>query len=200
MTANRAIFLDRDGTLNVDTGYISRIEDLKIIDGTMTALRRFRDSGFLNIIITNQSGVSRGFFTEDELLRINHELSYRLSEDGVSLIDEIFYSPYHIDGVVERYKVDSHDRKPGTGLITKAASKRNIDLKESFFIGDSLTDMQCANNAGLKKILVATGNGMDACKKCIELNIEPDFFAKDILEASEYITRLVIEKEIKSYN
>ena len=200
MTANRAIFLDRDGTLNVDTGYISRIEDLKIIDGTMTALRRFRDSGFLNIIITNQSGVSRGFFTEDELHKINDELSYRLSEDGVSLIDEIFYSPYHIDGVVERYKVDSHDRKPGTGLITKAASKRNIDLKESFFIGDSLTDMQCANNAGLKKILVATGNGMDACKKCIELNIEPDFFAKDILEASEYITRLVIEKEIKSYN
>ncbi len=200
MTANRAIFLDRDGTLNVDTGYISKIEDLKIIDGTMTALRRFREFGFLNIIITNQSGVSRGFFTEQDLKRINDELSFRLGESGVSLIDDIFYSPYHIEGIVEEYRIDSHDRKPGIGLITKAAEKRNIDLKESFFIGDSLTDMQCANNAGLRKILVATGNGKEAFEKCIELNLKPDFYAKDILEASEYITRLEVEKEIKSYN
>ncbi len=200
MMRNRAIFLDRDGTLNDDTGYISRIEDLKIIDGTKTALRRFRDSGFLNIIITNQSGVSRGFFTENDLQRINDELCSRLEESGVSLIDEIFYSPYHIDGIIDEYKIESPDRKPGTGLITKAVEKRNIDLKESYFIGDSLTDMQCANNAGLRMILVATGNGKDAYKECLELNLEPDFFAKDILEASEYITRLEVEKETKSYN
>ena len=200
MTRNKAVFLDRDGTLNEEVDYLSRVEDLKIMSGAKAALRSLKNSGFLNIVITNQSGISRGYLSEDDLQKIHNELRSLLQDEGTYLIDEIYYSPFHKEGIIEKYKIDSPDRKPGTGLITKAVEKRNIDLKESFFVGDSLTDMQCADNAGLRKILVATGYGMRDYQKCLDLDLKPDFFAKDILDASEYITRLVVEKEIKSYN
>jgi D,D-heptose 1,7-bisphosphate phosphatase len=200
MTRNKAVFLDRDGTLNEEVDYLSHIEDLKIFKETKLALRKFKNFGFLNIVVTNQSGISRGFLTEKDLQEIHNEFSARLEDEGVCLIDEIYYSPYHVDGVIEKYKLDSPDRKPGIGLITKAVDKHNIDLKESFFIGDSFTDMQCAGNAGLRKILVATGYGSRDYQKCLDMNLKPDFFAKDILDASEYITRLEVGKEIKSYN
>jgi D-glycero-D-manno-heptose 1,7-bisphosphate phosphatase len=190
MTGQKAVFLDRDGTLNEEVNYLSRVDDLRLFPRTKAALKRFRDLDYLNIVITNQSGISRGFFTEEDLRKIHDELSNQLIEDGSCLIDEIFYSPYHPEGVIERYKINSPDRKPDIGLIRKAVEKRNIDLKESYFIGDSFTDMQCASNAGLRKILVATGYGVRDLKKCIEAELKPDFFAKDLYDAAEYIERM----------
>ena len=184
---NKAIFLDRDGTLNEEVDYLTKVQDLKIIDGVKEALENFKRLGFLNIIITNQAGIARGYLTEDDLEIIHDELKASLTVNGMNLIDDIFYSPFHTDGIIHKFKTDSEDRKPNTGMIRKAISKHNISPQESFLIGDSFTDMQCAVNAGLKKILVKTGYGKRDEVTCIKENLHPEYIAKDLLDASKYI-------------
>lgn len=188
---SRAIFLDRDGTINEEVNYLKRPEDISLYPNTLKALRNFKDSGFLNIIITNQSGIARGYFTEEDLNNIHSELKKLLTDkEGTDLIDDIYYSPYHEDGIVEKYRQRSDDRKPNTGMIRKAETKHNIDLKESYFIGDSFTDMLCAENAGLKKILVETGYGKKDILKCRTEKIGIDYVAKDLYDASEFIKNI----------
>lgn len=184
---NKAIFLDRDGTLNYDVGYLSDIKDISIFDGVISSLKLFKDSGFLNLIITNQSGIARGYFTEADLTVLHGEFRRLFNNDGFPLIDDIFFSPYHTEGKIPEYTKDSKTRKPGTGMIEEALKKYDIDLSKSYFIGDSLVDMQCAKNAGVKKILVKTGYGINTIEKCRELNIKIDFIAEGLREASEYI-------------
>ncbi len=187
---SKAIFLDRDGTINEEVNHLRRPEDIKIIPNVIKALQLFKDLGFLNIIITNQSGVSRGFISEAELNKIHSELIQQLKEKDLKLIDDIFFSPFHPEGVIEKYKIESEDRKPSIGLIRKAQAKHSIDLKESFFIGDSLTDMQCAENAGLAKILVRTGYGNEDYEKCLKENIKIEYYAMDLYDASQYVNKL----------
>lgn len=185
----KAIFLDRDGTLNKDINYLTKKEEIVIFSGVKKALKIFKKLGFLNIIITNQSVVAHGLLTIDELEEIHNEFRRLLSDGGRSLIDDIFYSPYHIDGIVEKYKVDSIYRKPATGMILDAQLKYNINLKESWLIGDSLKDMQCAENAGLRKILVLTGYGKQDLKECESQNIKIDYVAKSLLDAAKFIKK-----------
>jgi D-glycero-D-manno-heptose 1,7-bisphosphate phosphatase len=183
----KAIFLDRDGTINREVNYLVDKEDLEIIPGVKKALILFKELGYLNIVITNQSAVARGYLTENELRDIHDEFKRLLIKDGKSLIDDFFYSPYHIEGKIEKYNIESNDRKPNTGLILKAREKYNIDLNKSFFIGDSYTDMKCAENSKIKKILVLTGYGNEELIKCKSENIYIDYIAKDLLDASEFI-------------
>lgn len=189
---NKAIFLDRDGTIIEEVNYLKRPEEIKIIPNAVKALQLFKTLGFLNIIITNQSGVARGFISESELNSIHSGLIQQLKEkdEDQELIDDIFFSPFHPEGIIEKYKIVSEDRKPSIGLIRKAQSKHNIDLKESYFIGDSLTDMQCAGNAGLKKILVKTGYGNEDYEKCLKAEIKIDFYAVDLYDASMFVNKL----------
>lgn len=186
---SKAIFLDRDGTLNKEVNYLRRIEDIKILPGVKEALIKFRQSGFLNIIITNQSGIARGYLTENDLKNIHSEFRKLLRNESEDLIDEIYYSPYHTDGIIEKYSIQSKDRKPETGMILKARERFNIDLKESYFIGDSFTDMQCAENAGLKKILVKTGYGETDYEKCRESDIKIDYYADDLSDAAMFVEK-----------
>lgn len=188
----KAIFLDRDGTINRDVGYLSRKEDIEIIPGAFEALRTFKKLGFLNIVITNQSGIARGFYTEDELKEIHDEF-LRILNAEEKLIDEIYYSPYHAEGIVEMYSVEHPTRKPGTGMIELAAEKYDIDLAKSFLIGDSLVDMQCAQNAGLKKILVLTGYGEITRKKCEEENMPLEHIADNLQQASKMVGEMLKE-------
>jgi UDP-N-acetylmuramoyl-tripeptide--D-alanyl-D-alanine ligase len=183
----KAIFLDRDGTINFDVGYLSKVKDISIFDGVVSSLKSFKDSGFLNLIITNQSGIARGYFTEADLTFLHDEFKRLLSHDGLELIDDIFFSPFHTEGKIQEYTKECDSRKPDTGMIDDAVKKYDIDLSKSYFIGDSLTDMQCAENAGLKKILVKSGYGLSTIKKCEENSIFIDFIAENISEASEYI-------------
>lgn len=186
---NKAIFLDRDGTINEDVNYLSEIKNLRIIPNSIEALRKLKNSGFLNIVITNQSGIARGFFTEDDLDNIHIELKKILRHNEKELIDDFFYSPYHIDGIIEKYKSESPDRKPNIGMILRASAKYNINLSESFFIGDSYSDMKCAENAGLRRILVKTGYGLESIKKCEQENIVIDFVAEDLNDASDFVIK-----------
>lgn len=184
---NKAVFLDRDGTLIEDVNYLKKKEEISIYPETIKALRNFKKSGYLNIIITNQSGIARGYFSEDDLDAVHKELRKMLTADGQELIDDIYYSPFHVDGIIEKFTRESNCRKPGTGMIEKAKIDHDLDLSSSFFIGDSYTDMLCAENADIKKILVRTGYGDRDYKKCIDNKIIPDLYTGNIYEASLYI-------------
>jgi len=185
----KAIFLDRDGTINEEVNYLRNIKDIRIFPGTTEALQKFKFLGYINIIVTNQSGIARGFLTEEELNIIHNKFRNILTSENQELIDDIFYSPFHKDGVIKKYISDSPDRKPGVGMILKAKQKHNIDISQSFFIGDSTSDMKCAENAGLKKILVKTGYGKNTLCECIEENIFIDYLAEDLFDASGFIER-----------
>lgn len=186
----KAIFLDRDGTINEEVNYLKRIQDIIIFPNSLKALQKFKILGFLNIIITNQSGIARGYFSEKDLAEIHQKFKSLLkSEKGDDLIDDIFYSPFHKEGKLEKYKIESEDRKPDTGMIRKAQSKYKINLKESFIIGDSFTDMKCGESAGLKRILVKTGYGKDEYLKCKKENIKLDYYADDLFDASVFIEK-----------
>jgi D-glycero-D-manno-heptose 1,7-bisphosphate phosphatase len=189
MLMKKAIFLDRDGTINHDVGYLSKKKDIKILQGAQEALSVFKSLGYLNIVVTNQSGIARGYYTEEDLKNIHDEFLNILNSGNRILIDDIFYSPYHVDGIIKKYTMESNTRKPGTGMIMQAVEKYGIDLNHSFLIGDSLVDMQCAGNAGIKKILVMTGYGDVALEKCRSENIHIEFIAADLTSAAKYIEK-----------
>ncbi len=183
----KAIFLDRDGTVNEEVDYLLDKKDIKLIEGTVEALGIFKNLGFLNIIVTNQSAVARGLLTIQELELINNELLSLLQKDEQNLIDDIYYSPYHIDGIIPEYSVISNDRKPGTGMIEKAKIKYGIHLSDSFLIGDSFADVKCGVNAGLKTILVLTGYGVRTFKECKRENMDLFYIADNLLDAARFI-------------
>jgi D,D-heptose 1,7-bisphosphate phosphatase len=155
-----AIFLDRDGTLNVERNRISRHEDLQLIDGVSSAIRKINEHGTLSVLITNQPVVARGDCTFDELRTIHRKLESLLGEERAYL-DAIYYCPHHPDRGFEREVADLKRlcdcRKPEIGLIRQAVEDLNIDLHQSWMVGDTTTDIATARNAGLKSVLVRTG-------------------------------------------
>lgn len=136
---NKAIFLDRDGVLIEDVSYPHKIEDLKIEKDIVPYLKWAKDNNFLLIIVTNQAGIAKGKFTLEDYKNFHNFLITELQQLGVE-IDDTFFCPYHKDGVVEPYNIDSNDRKPNPGMINKAAEKYNIDISKSFMIGDKYSD------------------------------------------------------------
>ena len=182
----RAIFLDRDGTMNVSKGFISKAEDLELIPGTIEAVKAINKSGALAIVITNQPVIARGECSFEELHNIHNKLKTLLGEKG-AFVDDIFYCPHHTDkgfeGEVPELKFDCECRKPKTGMVMKAVEKYNIDLSQSYMVGDSTVDLETARNAGVKSVLVNTGfagNDGKYSRKC-------DIEAKDLLDAVEKI-------------
>lgn len=156
----RAIFLDRDGTINVSKGFISKADDLELIPGTIDAIKAINKSGALAIVITNQPVIARGECSFEELHNIHNKLKTLLGEKG-AFVDDIFYCPHHPDkgfeGEVPELKFDCECRKPKTGMIEEAVKKYNIDLSKSYMVGDSTMDLETARNAGIKSVLVNTG-------------------------------------------
>ena len=154
----RAVFLDRDGTVNRYKGYISSPEQVELIPGAATAINTFHRLGYLVIIITNQPVVARGDCSEEELKGIHNRLQFLLAKEN-AYIDDIFYCPHHPDsgfeGENKAYKIDCDCRKPKPGMILNAASKWNIDLNQSFMAGDSERDVQTAMNAGCRPVLIS---------------------------------------------
>lgn len=177
-----AIFLDRDGVINREVDNLSDIRQLRLLPYAAAALKKLNQSGFLVIIITNQPVVARGWITEDDLGLIHRELLLRLAKKGAK-IDAIYYCPHHPKANLLKYRIDCEDRKPNIGLIKKAINRFKISLKNSFFVGDSTTDIQTAKNGGIKSILVKTGyKGNDG-----KYNVKSDFVAKNLYEATKNI-------------
>lgn len=184
----RAIFLDRDGTMNVSKGFISKADDLELIPGTIEAIKDINKSGALAIVITNQPVIARGECSFEELHNIHNKLKTLLGEKG-AFVDDIFYCPHHpdkgFDGELPELKFDCECRKPKTGMIDDAVEKYNIDLSRSYMVGDSTMDLEMARNAGIKSVLVNTGFAGNDGKYDRSCDIE----AEDLLDAVEKIIK-----------
>jgi D-glycero-D-manno-heptose 1,7-bisphosphate phosphatase len=166
-----AVFLDRDGTIMEDSDYCSDPKDVKIFPGVPQALRRLKANGFKIIIITNQSGIGRGFFTLDQYRAVEAEVLRQLSSD---LLDMTYFCP-DVPGQVSSF------RKPAPGMILQAAREHQIDVSRSFLVGDKETDVECAHNAGLRAIRVKTGSSNDTAAS------KADWVADDLPMAAEII-------------
>ena len=160
----KAIFLDRDGTINIEKDYIYKPEDLVFEDGAIEALKTFKNLGYILIVITNQSGIARGYFTEDDLHRFNKNMNDLLKKDGVE-IEEFFYCPHHPTKGIGEYLVDCDCRKPNNKLIEEAIKKYDIDREKSFMIGDKKSDIGAGLKSNLRTVLVKTGYGMKDMEK-----------------------------------
>lgn len=184
----RAIFIDRDGTINVSKGFISKADDLELIPGSIEAIKAINKSGALAIVITNQPVIARGECSFEELHNIHNKLKTLLGEKG-AFVDDIFYCPHHPDkgfeGEVPELKFDCECRKPKTGMIDEAVKKYNIDLSKSYMVGDSTMDLETARNAGIKSVLVDTGFAGNDGKYDRNCDIE----AKNLFDAVEKIIK-----------
>lgn len=148
-----AAFLDRDGVINMDTGYPHRVEELVFTPTAIAGVHRLNQAGFLVIVVTNQSGVARGLFKLADVERFHVEIQRRLAAHDAH-IDAFYVAPWHPDGTVARYAVEHDDRKPGSGMLLRALAEWPIDAKASFLIGDKPSDLEAARRAGIKGILV----------------------------------------------
>jgi len=178
----RAVFLDRDGTLVHARHYPSRPEDLQLYSGIGPALSRIQQLGFPLVVITNQSALARGFFTTDDLERMHDYLRDCLAGWGVRL-DAIYYCPHHPDGVVPKLSVRCDCRKPRPGMLLRAAKDLNISLKKSWMIGDILDDVEAGNRAGCRTILVDLGTEPPARASLRR----PTYIARDTVHALRII-------------
>ena len=165
---NRAIFLDRDGTLIEEKSYLSNVSDIEFINGTIDGLKLLQDK-YLLIIITNQSGVARGYFTEDKVREINQYIENKLLEKGIKITDTL-YCPHYKNGIIKKYSIDCECRKP------------NINLNESYVVGDKDSDILLGRNANCKSILIKNSNYHN--------NEKSDYIASDILDAAKFILKL----------
>lgn len=146
---NKAVFLDRDGVINVEKNYVHKIEDFEFMDGIFDLLRYFQEKGYLLIIITNQAGIGRGYYTEEQFHILNTWMLKKFEEENIH-ITKVYYCPHHPKYGIGDYKKDSFDRKPNPGMILRAKSEFNIDLENCILIGDKESDIQAGLNAGIK--------------------------------------------------
>jgi D-glycero-D-manno-heptose 1,7-bisphosphate phosphatase len=153
----RAVFLDRDGTINIEKDYLYRVTDFEFIPGVPEAIRILNQSGFMVVVVTNQSGVARGYYTEDDVTNLHRHINREL-EAHHAHVDAWFYCPHHPDGRGS-YALPCRCRKPLPGMLQEAAARFNIDLELSIMIGDKRADIEAGEAAGCRTILVRTGYG-----------------------------------------
>ncbi|MCH6575508.1 MAG: HAD family hydrolase [Bacteroidetes bacterium] len=182
--SNRAVFLDRDGTLNEDPGYLGDPGKVKLLPFVGEVLTRLKNEfNYFLIVISNQSGIARGLITTEQVEQVNEKINTLLKEFKVS-IDKFYYCPFHPDFSTAE---ECSCRKPSTEMVEKAVEEFDIDLSKSFFIGDSAADIECGMNAGIKTILVKTGYGRETLYMLQKENKIPNFVAENFLDAGNFI-------------
>jgi len=181
---HRAVFLDRDGTINIDTGYVKNPEDVKILAGVSEGIRKLKDEfGFKIVVISNQAGVAKGLMTIEDVENVNRKIDVLLLQDG-AYVDRYYFCPHHPEySSLE----DSKCRKPSPQMILKAADEMNLDLSRSYMIGDREADVLCGINAGVKTILLISEIYSDQLTALHNQNKKPNFTAKNFNEACSYI-------------
>ena len=182
-----AVFIDRDGTVNEQMGYINHLSRFVIFPGTAEAFKLLNTHDYLSIIVSNQSGVARGYYPITLVEVVHDHLRKMLKKQG-AFIDGIFYCPHYEKGDVPEYSIACSCRKPGTGLIDQACSQFDIDLEKSFVIGDRYSDIALAYGLKMKGILVKTGYGLgDLSHVFPRLSFKPTHVAEDLLQAVRWI-------------
>lgn len=178
-----AVFLDRDGTINEEKDYLHRIEDFEFIPGAAGAIRRLKEAGFLVIVVTNQSGVARGYYSLDEVEILHRHMRKELQAAGAS-VDGIYVCPHHpVEGIGE-YRRECDCRKGRPGMLLRAAEEHGIDLSRSYMIGDKIADVEAGEAAGCTPLMVLTGYGGTESAK-----VSPDRVRRfaDLIAAADFI-------------
>jgi D,D-heptose 1,7-bisphosphate phosphatase len=182
---NKAVFLDRDGTIVEDSGYINSPHQLKFIPGAIEAIKKLNEAGYKVVVITNQSGVARGLITEDMLQTIDKTMHKWILSGGAHL-DGLYYCPHHSEHGHYPYKQECECRKPHPGLIKKAQKDLDIDLSQSYMIGDHATDIEAGQRAGVKTIFILSGHG---AKEKDNLKSQPNYSTSDLLAAVKWLLK-----------
>ncbi|MCK5553828.1 MAG: HAD family hydrolase [Deltaproteobacteria bacterium] len=184
---HRAVFLDRDGTINEEMGYINHLDRFTLLPRTAKAIRLINANGFKTVVVTNQSGVTRGMFPELLVGEVHRKMEELLQADGAH-IDGIYYCPHHPDFGPPEYRKRCHCRKPATGMIERASKDLDIDPTRSYMIGDRIIDVEFGHKIGAKGILVLTGYGKgELTYNNGRWGREPDFVAQDLYDAVRWI-------------
>ncbi len=186
---NKAIILDRDGTINVEKDYLHKIEDFEFEKGVIEGLKILSQLGYIFIVVTNQSGIARGYYSEEDLEILNNHIGEILLKEGIK-IEKFYYCPHHPEKGVGKYKVECNCRKPNPGMLEEAIKEFNIDREKSFMIGDNISDIEAGIRAKVTPILVETGHGVEHLKKVDEMKV---LRYKTLLEFS----KTLIDKKIK---
>ncbi len=189
-----AVFLDRDGTINEEVGYLDRPEKLRLLSGAARAIRRINESGMKAIVVTNQSGVARGFFDEAMVAAIHDKLQKMLAAQG-AWIDRFYYCPHHPTHGQGEYLKECPCRKPSPGMLLKAASELDLALADSYIVGDTLKDIEAGGRAGVRGALVRTGYGNESAGKIADFSAaasgmavwQPSLVAVNLEEAVAWI-------------
>ncbi|MFD0794071.1 D-glycero-alpha-D-manno-heptose-1,7-bisphosphate 7-phosphatase [Mucilaginibacter litoreus] len=154
---SKAVFLDKDGTLIPDIPYNVNPELITLENNVVEGLKSLQEAGYKHIVVSNQSGVARGYFTEDRLLAVHEKMKALFVDNGLELYG-FYYCPHHPEGITEGYDKDCSCRKPKPGMLLKAAKDLNIDLSQSWMVGDILNDVEAGNRAGCRSVLIDNGN------------------------------------------
>jgi D-glycero-D-manno-heptose 1,7-bisphosphate phosphatase len=186
-----AVFLDRDGTINEQMGYINHLSRFVLLPGVPEAIRMFNQRGIPAVVVTNQSGLARGYFPVALLEVVHAEMQRLLAAQGAYL-DGIYVCPHHPEAKVAQYRQACRCRKPQAGLLEQAAADLHLDLSRSFMVGDRWSDLECGCRAGAAPVLVLTGYGKGELEHIgSEKNVQPALIAEDLLDAAEQITQLI---------
>ena len=158
MSTQAAVFLDRDGVINSDTGYVNQWSEFVFLPGAIEAMQRLSRAGYALIVVTNQSGIARGYYSEQDFATLTQHMRHELSQQGVSIAG-VYYCPHHVDGITADYRKACSCRKPAPGLLLRAIEDHNIDARRSVFVGDKASDMKAGTNAGIaQRFHVTTGS------------------------------------------
>jgi|TARA_R110001599_G_scaffold62616_3_gene174274 D-glycero-D-manno-heptose 1,7-bisphosphate phosphatase len=181
-TSNKALFLDRDGVININHGYVFRREEFDFIDGIFELALKARDAGYIIVIVTNQSGIARNYYSEKNFRELSSWLENQFWQKGIK-IQQTLHCPHH-----PKFSHNCTCRKPKTGMITKAMRRFNINLKQSIMVGDSLSDMRCAQNAKIKTRVYLNPQLSRLKGKLIKPSHKPYFQARDLKSIIKLIT------------
>jgi D-glycero-D-manno-heptose 1,7-bisphosphate phosphatase len=181
---NRAVFIDRDGVITQEPPYYAhKLSELKFVSKAAHAIGLLNKNGFVVIIVSNQAGIAHGYYREEDAMLFNQAVEEHLSKMGAH-IDATYYCPHHPEAKIERYRVKCYCRKPEPGMLTRAGKELNLDLKQSFMVGDKLSDMEAGKRVGCKTIMVKTGQGVEELKA---KQIDCDYIADDLYDAVGHI-------------
>lgn len=187
MPGDPAVFIDRDGTLTEEVGYVNHPRRLRLLPRSAEAIRRLNRSGFKAVMVTNQSGVARGYFSEEVLHAVNEALVSQLKAEGAYL-DGLYVCLHHPTVGDPPYRAACDCRKPAPGLLTRAAGDLGLDLSRSWMVGDKISDILAGRRAGVGSILVLTGYGLGESEyRRSRWPTPPDHVAEDLLESVEWI-------------
>lgn len=190
-----AVFIDRDGTVVREVGYLCRPEQIEILPRVPEAIRRLRGGGYRVVLVTNQSAVARGMLNESELEEIHRLLRQELDRRGAAL-DGVYYCPHHPSEGVAPYVMRCQCRKPNPGLLERAVRDLRLDLMHSYVVGDQGTDMQLARRAGIKGIWIRNGNDAGASTRSVEMKTDCAFIARDLWDAASWILERALPTKV----